>query len=297
METSAVTQILRLLAKYSIIGFVVGHLLALGMRLTVQELITPLRRLRLVVLALVANFVLGPVFAYLSARLISLMIPLEHGYVIGLMIIGGAAGSPMLPKWVRLAKGDLGFGVALMVLLMGVTIFYLPLVLPLLISGLDVEAWSVAQPLIMMIMVPFIVGLLLKVRYPSVAAKLEPPLDRFSSVCLIVVIVAVVALYRQSLISAVGEGAIGACMLFLALSMAAGYLLGGPDVGTRRVLALGSGQRNIEAVLLIASTSVADTKVLVMAVIAALVILIMLLGTAVVFGRRPVPGGPSAMPG
>ena len=35
METSAVAQILRLLAKYSIIGFVVGHLLALGMRLTV----------------------------------------------------------------------------------------------------------------------------------------------------------------------------------------------------------------------------------------------------------------------
>jgi predicted Na+-dependent transporter len=296
METSAVTQILRLLAKYSIIGFVVGHLLALGMRLTVQEIVAPLSRPRLVVLALVTNFVLGPVFAYLSAQLISVVIPLEHGYVIGLMIIGSAAGSPTLPKWVKLAKGDLGLGVALMVLLMGTSILYLPLILPRLISGINVEAWSVAQPLIMMIMVPFIAGLLLKVRYPGVAAKLEPPLDRFSSVCLIVVIVAVVALYRESLISAVGEGAIGACLLFLALSMGAGYLLGGPDVGTRRVLALGSGQRNIEAVLLIASTSVADPKVLVIAVIAALVILIMLLGTAVVFGRRHVPGGPSAMP-
>jgi predicted Na+-dependent transporter len=286
METSAVTQILRLLAKYSIIGFVVGHLLALGMRLTVQEILEPLRRRRLVLLALAANFVLGPIFAYLSAQLISLVIPLEHGYVIGLMIIGSAAGSPMLPKWVKLAKGDLGLGVALMVLLMGTSILYLPLVLPRLVSGVDVEAWSVAQPLIMMILVPFIVGLLLKVRYPGVAARLEPPLDRFSSVCLIVVIVAVVVLYRQSLISAVGEGAIGACMLFLALSMAAGYLLGGPDVGTRRVLALASGQRNIEAVLLIASTSVADPKVIVMAVIAALVVLIMLLGTAATFGHR-----------
>jgi predicted Na+-dependent transporter len=297
METSAVMQILRLLAKYSIIGFVVGHLLALGMRLTVQEISAPLRRPRLVALALVANFVLAPVFAYLSAQLISLVIPLEHGYVLGLMIVGSAAGSPMLPKWVKLAKGDLGFGVALMVLLMGTTIFYLPLVLPWLISGVDVEAWSVAQPLIMMILVPFIVGLLVKGRYPRIAARLEPPLDHFSSACLIVVLVAVVALYRESLISAVGEGAIGACMLFLALSMAAGYLLGGPDVGTRRVLALGSGQRNIEAVLLIASTSVADPQVLVMAVIAALVIIIMLLGTAAVFGHRPVPGGPGAMPG
>jgi hypothetical protein len=101
----------------------------------------------------------------------------------------------------------------------------------------------------------------------------------------------------ESLIGAVGEGAIGACMLFLALSMAAGHLLGGPDVGTRRVLALGSGQRNIEAVLLIASTSVADPKVLVMAVIAALVVCIMLFGTAVVFRRHPVPGGPGPVPG
>jgi BASS family bile acid:Na+ symporter len=295
METSAVAQILRLLAKYSIIGFVVGHLLALGMRLTVQEILEPLRRRRLVVLALVANFVLGPIFAYLSAQLISLVIPLEHGYTIGLMIIGSAAGSPILPKWVKLAKGDLGFGVALMVLLMATSIFYLPLVLPRLISGVDVEAWRVAQPLIMMILVPFIVGLLLKVRYPGVAAKLEPPLDRFSSVCLIVVIVAVVALYRESLISAVGEGAIAACILFLALSMVAGYLLGGPDVGTRRVLALGSGQRNMEAVLLIASTSVADPRVMVMAVIAALVILIVLLGTAAAFGHRSGYAGHEAI--
>jgi bile acid:Na+ symporter, BASS family len=294
METSAVAQILRLLAKYSIIGFVVGHLLALGMRLTVQEILVPLRRRRLVLLALLANFILGPIFAYLSAQLISLVIPLEHGYVIGLMIIGSAAGSPMLPKWVKLAKGDLGLGVALMVLLMGTSILYLPLILPRLISGVDVEAWSVAQPLIIMIVVPFVVGLLLKVRYPCVAAKLEPPLDRFSSVCLIVVVVAVVALYWQSLISAVGEGAIGACMSFLALSMATGYLLGGSDVGTRRVLALGSGQRNIEAVLLIASTSVADPKVVVMAVIAALVMFIMLLGAAVVFRHR---AGLEAMPG
>jgi predicted Na+-dependent transporter len=213
------------------------------------------------------------------------------------MIIGSAAGSPMLPKWVKLAKGDLGFGVALMVLLMGTSIFYLPLVLPRLITGVNVEAWRVAQPLILMILVPFIVGLLLKGRYPGVAATLEPPLDRFSSVCLLVVIVAVVALYREALISAVGEGAIGACMLFLALSMAAAYLLGGPDGGTRRVLALGSGQRNIEAVLLIASTSVADPKVMVMAVIAALVILIVLLGTAVVFGHRSRPVEHEAVPG
>jgi BASS family bile acid:Na+ symporter len=105
-----------------------------------------------------------------------------------------------------------------------------------------------------------------------------------------------VALYRESLVGAVGEGAIAACLLFLALTMAAGYLLGGPEVGSRRVLALGSGQRNIEAVLLVASTSVGDPKVMVIAVIAALVILIVLFGTATAFAHRARPVGHEATP-
>jgi len=53
--------------------------------------------------------------------------------------------------------------------------------------------------------------------------------------------------------------------------------------------------RNIEAVLLIASTSVADPKVMVMAVIAALVILIVLLGTTAVFEHRSRPAGQEAL--
>jgi BASS family bile acid:Na+ symporter len=286
METSTVTEIMSLLVKYAIIGFVVGHLLALGMRLSVGEIIAPLRRKRLLVLAFSINFVLSPLFAYLSGRLISLLIPLEQGYVTGLLIIGAAAGSPMLPKWVKLAKGDLGPGVAIMVLLMGTSIVYLPLVLPLLISEVDVEARRVAQPLILMILVPFVIGSWIKGFYPRLAARLEPPLDRFSSVCLVVLIVAVVVLYRESLVSAVGEGAIAACLLFLVLMVGTGYLLGGPDGATRRVLALASGQRNMEAVFLVASTSVADPNVIVMAVIGALVVFMVLVGTAIVFGRR-----------
>jgi hypothetical protein len=67
-------------------------------------------------------------------------------------------------------------------------------------------------------------------------------------------------------------------------------------VGTRRVLALGSGQRNMEAVFLIASTSVADPKVMVITVIAALVVFIVLLGTAAAFGHRSAPAGHKAVP-
>ena len=40
------------------------------------------------------------------------------------------------------AKGDMAFSVGLMVLLMVVTVAYMPLVLPVLIDGVEVEAWD-----------------------------------------------------------------------------------------------------------------------------------------------------------
>ena len=73
-------------------------------------------------LALLANFVLVPLLAYL----ITLIIPLEQSLKIGLIVLSTAAGAPFLPKLVQGAKGNIAFGVGLMVLLMVVTVVYLP---------------------------------------------------------------------------------------------------------------------------------------------------------------------------
>jgi BASS family bile acid:Na+ symporter len=54
------------------------------------------------------------------------------------------------------------------------------------------------------------------------------------------------------------------------------HALGGPDAGTRRVMALGTGQRNIAAALVIASQSFSDPKVVVMVIVVAIVGLILL---------------------
>jgi BASS family bile acid:Na+ symporter len=149
------------------------------MRLTVREIIAPRRRPRLGALASVTNVLLSPVCPYLSARRMSLPIPLEHGDIIGLMIIGSAAQSPTQPKLVKPSQGNLGFSVALTVLPMGATIIHLPLIMPRLISGVDAEPCSAAQPLDMTILAPCFVDLLLKCRYQLLAAMLEWPLDRF----------------------------------------------------------------------------------------------------------------------
>jgi bile acid:Na+ symporter, BASS family len=64
---------------------------------------------------------------------------------------------------------------------------------------------------------------------------------------------------------------------FVPTGVGIGWLLGGPDVDTKRVMALGTGQRNIAAALVVASQSFSDPKVIVMVIVVAIVGLIILM--------------------
>src|SRR5262245_60730972 len=108
----------------AMLGFVLSSMLAMGLGLTVQEIFAPLRNIRLIVLSLVANFVLMPFVAIALAKVVRLDEPLA----VGLLLLGTAAGAPFLPKLAQIAKGNLAFAVGLMVLLMVITVGYLPVV-------------------------------------------------------------------------------------------------------------------------------------------------------------------------
>jgi predicted Na+-dependent transporter len=96
-----------------VLVFVISSMLSMGLSLTTKQIIDPLRNVRLVALALVANFILMPVFAYA----LTLILPLNESITIGLILLSTAAGAPFLPKLVEVAKGNITFSVGLMVLL------------------------------------------------------------------------------------------------------------------------------------------------------------------------------------
>ena len=151
-------ELFTIIAQVSGLLGIVGSMLAMGLGLTLSQIIQPLKNARLVVLALLANFVLVPLLAYG----ISLIIPLDDSLKIGLMILAASAGAPFLVLEAQGAKANLALAVGVMTLLMVVTIFYLPLVLPLLLTGIDVDAWSIAKSLIVLMLIPLILGLLVK---------------------------------------------------------------------------------------------------------------------------------------
>ena len=145
-------------ATVAMLSFVVSSMLAMGTGLTVAQIIEPLRNARLLVLALLANFVLMPLIAFALGKVLWL----DEPFGIGLLVLGCAAGAPFLPKLAELAKGNLAFAVGAMVLLMVVTVGYLPVVLPLLLAGVSVDPWKIARSLILLMLVPLAVGLALK---------------------------------------------------------------------------------------------------------------------------------------
>jgi BASS family bile acid:Na+ symporter len=248
-------------------------MLAMGAGLRVSQISEPLRNARLVILALLANFVLMP----LSAVVLTKVLWLDEPFGIGLLLLGSAAGAPFLPKLAELAKGNLAFAVGAMVLLMVVTVGYLPIVLPLMLPGVTVDAWKIARSLVLLMLLPLATGLALKARYEDLARRVKPVLDWISNVSLVLLVLLITAANIDKVLQVFGTRGILAGLLFIALGFGTGWLLGGPDADTRRVMALGTGQRNIAAALVVASQSFSDPKVVVMVIVVAIVGLIILM--------------------
>ena len=177
-------ELLSKAATVAMLSFVVSSMLAMGAGLTVSQIYKPLRNTRLLLLALLANFVLMPLGALALAKVLWL----DEAFAVGLLVLGCAAGAPFLPKLAELAKGDLAFAVGAMVLLMVVTVGYLPIVLPLLLPGVTVDPWKIARSLVLLMLLPLATGLALKARYGDFAALVKPTLDRISNISLILLV-------------------------------------------------------------------------------------------------------------
>jgi len=250
-------ELLQKASSVAMLAFVLSSMLAMGLNLTVGQIITPLRNVRLVTLSLLVNFVLMPLAATGLATLLRLDEPLG----IGLLLLGSAAGAPFLPKLAQIAKGNLAFGVGLMVLLMVITVGYLPLVLPLLL----------------LMLLPLAGALVVRARFAEVAARTKPVLDRLSNLSLILLVLLITVANVNNVLAVFGTRGILAGLLFIAIGFVLGWFLGGPDINTRRVLALGTAQRNIAAALVVGSQSFSDPKVVVMVVVVAIVSLLVLM--------------------
>ena len=69
-------------------------------------------------------------------------------------------------------KHDVALGAAVMMPLMVVTVVYAPIMLPLVLSGISVDAWAVAKSLLLQLLLPIAAGMLVAAH--GISGKVSP---------------------------------------------------------------------------------------------------------------------------
>jgi len=116
---------------------------------------------------------------------------------------------------------------------MVITIIYRPLVLPLLLRGVQVSPSEITKSLIVMMLIPQAIRLFINARYEETAAKIQPTFGQASNIALLVLTVAGLVLNFSSMIDLVGSLGILAGIIYILATLVIGYLLGGSERGIK----------------------------------------------------------------
>lgn len=232
------------LLKLSLVIFMVGNLLDMGLRLKMKDAFAGLRNVRFVSLSIFWGFILCPALACLLVRII----PLDPFYGMGMVLLGMTPCAPFLPPMVEKARGDMGYAAAFMLIASVVTVAYMPFAVPILVKGLSASAWAIAKPLLLFLLIPLGVGLLIQRATPGIAEKFHPAVKLGTTIDTILMLVLCIIIYGKAFAGTLGTHAIGTQILFFTIATIASYVLSfGLPPGQKSVISLGMATRNLGA--------------------------------------------------
>ncbi|WP_277631518.1 hypothetical protein [Atopococcus tabaci] len=178
---------------------------------------------------------------------------------IGLIIFSMAAGAPFLIKLTQYTEHDIALGASLLLVLVLATCLYVPIVLPLLMPEISVDGLQIFFTLVRQLIFPIILGMLLDKFAPKITDAIQPWVAKLGGITLYIVIIGILVGEAEGVIQIFGEGAILLSVVFVLIVTAIGFFMGGKndidhlaDVG-----AVGTGQRNTSACMIIASANFA----------------------------------------
>jgi BASS family bile acid:Na+ symporter len=233
-------QLLTALFNAGIVISVGATVLSLGMTFTVAQLLAPLRRTGLVVAMVALNAVVIPAIAWGVAK----GLPINEAYVDGLVLATLGAGSAAGIKAAQLAKNaDLALAVSVVVVLQLVNIVSVPIWAGQVVSGASLSAWDILKSLLLLVLIPLIIGLVAKARYPDHAAEWTGGLVKIANLALVVAIAAGISVNWQTIVDLLGSWVLVASLVIIAIALTLGLLLGVKDTQIRTTTGLVSGMR------------------------------------------------------
>jgi BASS family bile acid:Na+ symporter len=252
---------MEIFVKYTVMASVILLMLGVGMGTSFRQVVDAVRQFGVVVRGVLANFLVTPVLIYL----VLLSLPLPSDVKIGIMLMAAAPVAPMAPPFVEGARGDVAYGVGLMVVVAILSVVLTPLILGLALpkseAGVQVDPMQIVQTLVTVQLIPISIGMAIRQRSPDWADKLLKFVPRIGQIGLLTGVGLLLASQSEHILSISPVTYLVLALLVVGCLFIGDWMLAGETADKRRALAVSTAIRNIPLAFLIASASFPDSAV------------------------------------
>ena len=207
----------------TVINYLLGVVMfGMGLTLNLKDFKIVFSRPKDVIIGCMAQFTIMPLLAWGLARLFSL----DEALALGVVLVGCCPGGTASNVITYLAKGDLALSVGMT----GVSTLLAPFLTPLLTWALagksvDVNVANMFLSILWVVILPIVVGLIVKWIWPKFTEKATDYLPAFSSIAIAFIVAIVIAANANKLLTG-GLVIILVVMLHNICGLTLGYLLG-----------------------------------------------------------------------
>ena len=264
----------------------VTTMLAMGLQVRIQALLASASPARGLLPGLLANYAMVPL---VTMGLLSLF-RADPMVSVGFFILAVCPGAPVGPPITALARGDVPRDIGVMVILAGLSAFLSPALLGLFATRMvpdgdrHVDSLAIGKTLLITQMLPLALGLGIHHGAPGLTHRIARSVGLLANVLLLALVGLILAAQHETLAAIRFRGWTGMSLLLLA-SLGIGWFCGGPDLATRKAMAVTTTTRNIAVGLVIVTSQFADTPAVTAVVAYGLVSTIGALGFALLLGR------------
>ena len=228
----------------TVINYLLGAVMfGMGLTLNLKDFKIVFSRPKDIIIGCLAQFTIMPLLAWGLARLFSL----DEALALGVVLVGCCPGGTASNVITYLAKGDLALSVGMT----GVSTLLAPFLTPLLTWALagksvNVEVAKMFLSILWVVILPIVIGLLVKWIWPKFTEKSTDYLPAFSSIAIALIVAIIISANADRLLSG-GLLIVIVVMLHNVCGLSLGYLLGrllGLSEPKKRAISIEVGMQN-----------------------------------------------------
>ena len=228
----------------TVINYLLGVVMfGMGLTLNLQDFKIVFSRPKDVIIGCLAQFSVMPLLAWGLARLFQL----DEALALGVVLVGCCPGGTASNVITYLAKGDLALSVGMT----GVSTLLAPLLTPLLTwalagKSIHVDVASMFLSILWVVILPIVIGLVVKWLWPKFTEKATDYLPAFSSVAIALIVAIIIAANAEKLLAG-GLMIVLVVMLHNVCGLSLGYLTGrllGLSEPKKRAISIEVGMQN-----------------------------------------------------